>query len=193
MPLGGGDFGPLNFPTPVFRRGRVNRPRLVFYHTGASMQAREFDKPEIVVIKARRIDGNTSSDDIVKCNHQIHSATVTECVKIGKYAQIERNSGHNPNDDIWFLVRCLNFYRAAFWIISDGEKWLPYDHKMYKITNNFSPSRSVDLTEMTKLDKEIVQIAISHFLFKDSNDADSDANKMPRQTVSSCSSSPLRL
>lgn len=155
-------------------------------------------KPESIKIENKRRNAKYTGITAI-LHHQITEATVISTCRIPKGSlAVTLTPGYNPDEDPLFLIMCHNFYKATFWLVTDGEIWYYCKHyparpsrrgtpqktpDRFFLSNTIKPCGSVDLSELNLIDQQIVQTAIAEF-FWSKNNANSHAGSNAGQTSS---------
>jgi len=100
----------------------------------------------------------------ISYKHQIQRVKVKACVTISKDT-ISYGGYMDPENRPWFHISCWNSYGVEFEIVSDGQEYMGFDPKNWQINNEVVTKRSVKIDKLTTFDKEIIQTAISYYLF----------------------------
>lgn len=69
-----------------------------------------------------------------------------------------------PGVECWFHFDCTGNAGATFNIITNGEKWLPISRRSGKVSLNMRPKRSVNLKQLSNIDKGILLHAIHAYI-----------------------------
>lgn len=94
----------------------------------------------------------------------IHEARITGIVGIEDNGKATKTKICEPGVRPWFHFDCTNHLGATFNIISDGKEWYPIDRRTGKVTDNMTPKSSINLREMSKMDRCIINKLIRGYV-----------------------------